>query len=123
MLPLCSGCLYVPQGRGPTGAQEDVEIEEFCNMLAAETELPIVVGFGVEQAEDVAAICATKATAAAVGSALVRRIAAGGSSGGVRVVVDCRLVFYFGLWRTMEIGLPNTLLCYGHQHTLRNANG
>ncbi|NOY30682.1 MAG: tryptophan synthase subunit alpha [Planctomycetes bacterium] len=79
-LQYCSGCIYVPRGRG-TGSQEVVEIEAFCSLLASETELPMVVGFGVERAEDVAEICATKAVAAAVGSALVKRIAEGEDAG------------------------------------------
>lgn len=75
-----SGCIYVPRGR-KTGSQEAGEIEAFCRLLASETELPIVVGFGVERAEDVAEICATKAVAAAVGSSLVNRIAEGIAAG------------------------------------------
>lgn len=79
-LKYCTGCIYVPRAQG-TGSQEVTDIEEFCRVLSTETDLPIIVGFGVERPEDVAEICATTAVAAAVGSALVRRVAEGEDAG------------------------------------------
>jgi tryptophan synthase alpha chain len=77
----CTGCLYVPRSRGLTGAAAPMPraaLEELFEQLARETDLPLVVGFGVSTGADVAEICASRAVAACVGSALVKHLAAGG---------------------------------------------
>jgi tryptophan synthase alpha subunit/phosphoribosylanthranilate isomerase len=75
----CTGGLYIPRGRTTGGgANELVDVDEFCRQVTAESELPMIVGIGVRTAADVAAICRTPAKAAAVGSALVDHLAQGG---------------------------------------------
>jgi len=80
-LHFCSGALYVPRGR-VTGGAQDFNFAEFCDHVAKESDVPIVVGVGVKTSADVAEICRTPAKAAAVGSALVEHITRGGSAGG-----------------------------------------
>jgi tryptophan synthase alpha chain len=80
ILSLSSGCVYVPRSAS-TGSAAAADVAGFCRLLAAESDVPIVVGFGVRDARDVADIGATPAKAAAVGSALVEHLAAGGSAG------------------------------------------
>jgi tryptophan synthase alpha chain len=77
----CSGCVYVPRGRITGGAQPFANVADFCHLLARETDLPIIVGVGVQRAADVAEVCANGAVAAAVGSALVDHINRNGSAG------------------------------------------
>jgi tryptophan synthase alpha chain len=77
----CSGALYVPRAKMTGNTAEARDAGEFCAGVAAETDLPMIVGVGVETARDVAQICATAAKAAAVGSALVAHINRGGSAG------------------------------------------
>lgn len=79
-LRYCSGCLYVPRGRTTGGGAEYGDVAEFCRRVAGETDLPIIVGVGVNTAAHVEEICRTPAKAAAVGSALVDHIAHGGSA-------------------------------------------
>ena len=77
----CSGAVYVPRGRQTGDAQAFANIAEFCQQVARETDLPMIVGVGVNRAADVAEICATPAKAAAVGTALVDHVTRGGSAG------------------------------------------
>lgn len=80
-LRYCSGCLYVPRAR-LTGSAQGLPIPaDFCRRVSEETDIPMVVGIGVETPQDVAAICRTPAKAAAVGSALVEHLRKGGSAG------------------------------------------
>jgi tryptophan synthase alpha chain len=76
-----SGCLYVARGKETGGVSPQADVAGFCQLLSQETDLPIVVGFGVATADDVREICQTPAKAAAVGSALVEHIAQHGSAG------------------------------------------
>lgn len=77
----CSGAIYVPRGRMTGGSAQFGNVAEFCHRVAAESELPMIVGVGVTTREDVVDICRTPAKAAAVGSLLVDHIARGGSAG------------------------------------------
>ena len=72
-----SACVYVPRGRTTGGAQEFAGVADFCRLVAAETNTPIVVGVGVQNAADVSEICNTPARAAAVGSCTGRTCDAG----------------------------------------------
>lgn len=79
-LRYCSGCLYVPRAR-LTGSAQGLPIPaDFCRRVSEETDIPMIVGIGVETPQDVAAICRTPAKAAAVGSALVEHLRKGGSA-------------------------------------------
>lgn len=79
--PYCSGSLYVPRGQVTGGGRPfGDDIAEFCRQVTTETDSPIIVGVGVKSFQDVAEICRTPATAAAVGSALVEHIAQGGDA-------------------------------------------
>lgn len=80
-LRYCSGCLYVPRGRVTGGSKEFVDFADFCHLVSNEADVPIVVGVGVKNAEDVREICSTPAKAAVVGSALVDHVTKGGSAG------------------------------------------
>ncbi len=80
-LRYCTGCLYVPRARMTGTAPASSNTAEFCGAVAAETDLPMIVGVGVKSAVDVAEICASPAKAAAVGSALVDHVVQGGAAG------------------------------------------
>ena len=76
-LRFCTGCLYVPRGRVTGAAPVATNTSDFCRAVAAETDLPMIVGVGVNSAADVAEDFATPAKAAAVGSAAGRPLHAG----------------------------------------------
>ena len=80
-LRYCTGCLYVPRARMTGTAPVSTNTAEFCRAVAAETDLPMIVGVGVNSAADVSEICAAPAKAAAVGSALVDHMVRGGAAG------------------------------------------
>jgi tryptophan synthase alpha chain len=69
------GFIYAVSRPGVTGAREEVsrEAEELVRRVRQFSDLPIAVGFGISQAEHVAAVW-RYADAAVVGSALVKRI-------------------------------------------------
>jgi len=77
----CTGGIYVPRAQLTGSSQEFANVADFCRLISAESDTPIIVGVGVRSAEDVAEICAAEGTAAAVGTALVDHVARGGSAG------------------------------------------
>jgi tryptophan synthase alpha subunit len=81
-LRYCTGCLYVPRARMTGTAPVSTNTAEFCRAVAVETDLPMIVGVGVNSTADVSEICASPAKAAAVGSALVDHVVHGGAAGG-----------------------------------------
>lgn len=70
-----SGFIYAVSRLGVTGAQADVsrDAEELVNRVRRFTELPIAVGFGISNAEQVSQVWRS-ADAAVVGSAIVAEI-------------------------------------------------
>lgn len=70
-----TGCVYLARGRGVSGGADTVSIEDLCRKIRAETDIPLIVGFGINDASAVAKVCEAGAHAAVVGSALVDRIA------------------------------------------------
>jgi tryptophan synthase alpha chain len=77
----CTGCVYIARSRGESGGQDAVSVEDLCREMRSETEVPLIVGFGIENALAVARVCEAGARAAVVGSALVDRIAGDPHSG------------------------------------------
>ncbi len=75
-----SGFLYGISRLGVTGARDQVAsgAEALVRRIRAQTTLPIALGFGISRPEHVAEVAAY-ADAAVVGSALVSKIAEGGS--------------------------------------------
>ncbi|MGH6833839.1 MAG: tryptophan synthase subunit alpha, partial [Methyloceanibacter sp.] len=78
-----SGFVYYVSIMGTTGTKSvpEAEVRQAVARLRRHTKLPIVVGFGVKTPEDARAVAAA-ADAAAVGSAIVSRIAAKLDAGG-----------------------------------------
>ncbi len=78
---LASGFIYYVSRTGVTGATEklSVDIEEHISLIRKHTNIPISVGFGISKPEHVARI-AKVADGIIVGSAIVKKIAAGGDS-------------------------------------------
>jgi len=74
----CTGFIYMIARAGITGEREaPPEVADRVRALRGVTKLPIGCGFGISTAEHVRAVC-EHADAAIVGSALVRRLDAGG---------------------------------------------
>ncbi|MGW8248071.1 MAG: tryptophan synthase subunit alpha [Acidiferrobacterales bacterium] len=71
-----SGFVYYVSLRGVTGAShiDTNEVQEKLNIIKSATDLPIAVGFGINNAETAAEV-ARIADAVVVGSAIVKRIA------------------------------------------------
>lgn len=78
-----SGFVYYVSIMGTTGTKSvpEAEVRQAVARLRRHTKLPIVVGFGVKTPDDARAVTAA-ADAAAVGSAIVSRIAAKLDAGG-----------------------------------------
>lgn len=92
----CSGYLYYVSLRGVTGAAitDRAEVAEKVGALRALTELPVVVGFGIKDAEGAAAMAAL-ADGVVIGSALVEAIGAlppGGARDGPALAAACAVV-------------------------------
>lgn len=77
----CTGCVYIARSRGESGGAGTVSVEDLCRKMRSETDVPLIVGFGIDDALAVARVCAAGARAAVVGSALVARIAQDPESG------------------------------------------
>jgi tryptophan synthase alpha chain len=77
-----SGFLYGISRLGVTGARDRVAsgAEGLVRRIRAHTTMPVALGFGISRPEHVAEV-STYADAAVVGSALVAKIAEGGSAG------------------------------------------
>lgn len=71
----CTGCVYIARGRGASGGEDTVSVDDLCRQMRAETDVPLIVGFGITDAASVSRTCAAGAHAAVVGSALVERVA------------------------------------------------
>ncbi len=84
-----TGFLYVVANVGTTGQADPGPLVEQVveRARAAGSEVPLVVGFGLQNADDVARVHAAGAQGAIVGSALVQRIADGCSPEDVRSFV------------------------------------
>ena len=97
-----SGFLYVISRAGVTGESKALpaELPERVGRLRQATALPIAVGFGVADAEQVRQVVGV-ADAAIVGSAIVRRIAAHRQAGREAVIEQVR-----ALARELASGLP-----------------
>jgi tryptophan synthase alpha chain len=75
-----SGFIYYVAVKGITGAgsADTGEVETAVNAIKAQTDIPVVVGFGIKSPEDAAAMAGV-ADGAVVGSAIVEKIGAGES--------------------------------------------
>ena len=72
ILDSCRGWVYLLARRGLTGATEQLpDVSDQVATLRTMTDLPIAVGFGISNAEQVRAVT-SHADAAIVGSAIVR---------------------------------------------------
>ena len=88
----CSGYLYYVSLKGVTGAAI-TDTESIANKVAylkSKTELPVVIGFGIKDAESAAAMAAL-ADGVVIGSALVAAIGDLSAAGSVdeQRIVDC----------------------------------
>ena len=77
----CTGCVYIARSRGASGGEGAVSVDELCQKMRSETDVPLIVGFGIEDNAAVTRVCRAGAHAAVVGSALVGRIALDPSAG------------------------------------------
>jgi tryptophan synthase alpha chain len=77
----CTGCVYIARSRGESGGDGAVSVDDLCREMRAETDIPLIVGFGIDDAAAVERVCRAGAKAAVVGSALVNRIAQDPASG------------------------------------------
>lgn len=75
-----SGFIYYVSREGVTGERSEMAagIGEAVEKIRRHTDLPVVVGFGISTPQQVASV-ASQADGVVVGSAIVRRIAEGGS--------------------------------------------
>ncbi len=92
----CSGYLYYVSLKGVTGAaiSDRAEVAEKVGALRTLTELPVVIGFGIKDAESAAAMAAL-ADGVVIGSALVEAIGAlppGGARDGTALAAACAVV-------------------------------
>jgi len=71
----CTGCIYVARSRGTSGGEAAVSVDDLCREIRSETDVPLIVGFGITDAAAVSRVCAAGAHAAVVGSAVVERVA------------------------------------------------
>jgi tryptophan synthase alpha chain len=69
-----TGCIYIARGRGVSGGADTVDVADLCRTMRAETDVPLIVGFGIDTPQAVATVCEAGARAAVVGSALVDRV-------------------------------------------------
>jgi len=77
----CTGCIYVARSRGSSGGEAAVSVNDLCREIRSETDVPLIVGFGITDAEAVSRVCAAGGHAAVVGSALVERVAENWTTG------------------------------------------
>lgn len=70
-----TGCIYVARSRGDSGGTGVNDVDQLCRDMREETELPIIVGFGIDDSAGVVRNCDSGAKAAVIGSALVERMA------------------------------------------------
>lgn len=77
----CTGCIYVARSRGTSGGEAAVSVNDLCREIRSETDVPLIVGFGIIDAAAVSRVCAAGAHAAVVGSALVERVAENWTTG------------------------------------------
>lgn len=70
-----TGCIYIARSRGESGGEGVVSVDDLCRTMRAETDIPLIVGFGIETAAAVRRVCDAGARAAVVGSALVKCVA------------------------------------------------
>jgi len=87
------GFIYLVSVTGVTGARSQVasRVQELLPRLRSETDKPIGVGFGISTPEQAAQVKAWGADAAIVGSAFVRRLAAGTPAEGLQAIEEfCR---------------------------------
>lgn len=83
IVELCSGFVYVLARVGITGESKSLDehsLRERIAMIRRHTKLPLAIGFGIAQPQQVRAVTQF-ANAAIVGSALVRRMGDAGESG------------------------------------------
>jgi len=77
----CTGCIYIARSRGTSGGEGAVSVNDLCREIRSETDVPLIVGFGITDAAAVSRVCAAGAHAAVVGSALVERVAENRTTG------------------------------------------
>nr|QUE29138.1 trpA [Erythrotrichia welwitschii] len=70
------GCLYIVAANGVTGLKSDFdsEVKNLINKVKAITDKPIIVGFGVSNADQAALIKSWKVSGVVLGSAFVRQL-------------------------------------------------
>ena len=86
------GFVYYVSLEGVTGERSDVaaDIAEKITAIRAETDVPVVVGFGISTPDQAAKVAAT-ADAVVVGSAIVRRIGEHGDADGLGDMLEAFL--------------------------------
>jgi tryptophan synthase alpha chain len=86
-----SGFLYYVSVTGITGARQELppEVVDQVSWLKSETELPVCIGFGISQAEQVK-ILSQVADGIIVGSAIVKRVAAAAEIGKAKALENVR---------------------------------